>query len=371
MLSTFAPMSETTGSIPSHTGKHIRPDSSKEPRRHPAGRILQFIIPMVVSIGLCAAMFRDIDFHSMMQVIRNECNFWWIGLMLAISFMAIIFRAMRWGIQLQAVGIRPPLRILIYSIIGTYAVNLVFPRLGEVWRTGYVAYREQSPFSTVFGTMIADRFADLLTVAILTSATFVIARTPLIAFVRTYPQAYDAILHFATSPLTWTALLILAIAAWLLLTRSKNRHILGIKHFMQGIWKGFAAIAHMKGKFRWLLLTICIWGAYFTSFAVAFNAFPMTRNLLHTNGPALPLVCFVLTSISMGIPSNGGIGPYQTTLLFGLLLFLPAGTDMAAFKTVGAAFGNVLIAAQTAMFILLGLITFALIALEKQKDGKN
>ena len=343
----------------------------QKPERRPASRILQFIIPLVVSVGLCLAMFRDIDFHSMVEVIRHECNFWWIGLMLAISFLAIIFRALRWGIQLRAVSIRPPLRALIYSIVGTYAVNLVFPRLGEVWRTGYIAYREQPPFSTVFGTMIADRFADLLTVAILTTATFVIARDPLVAFVRTYPQAYNAMLDLATSPFTWSALLIIATAIWLLLTRSKNRHILGLKHFLSGIWQGFAAIARMKGKFRWLLLTLCIWSAYFISFAVAFNAFPMTRQLIHSNGLALPLVCFVLTSISMGIPSNGGIGPYQTTLLFGLLLFLPAGADATQFKTVGAAFGNVMIAAQTLMFILLGLITFALIALGKRQKDKR
>lgn len=362
-------MSQTQGTTAETTHEAAPGNHGKKPGRHPAGRLLQFIIPLVVSVGLCAAMFRDIDFRSMVGVIRHECDFGWIGMMLAISFMAIIFRAMRWGIQLRAVGIRPPLHALVYSIIGTYAVNLVFPRLGEVWRTGYIAYREQSPFSTVFGTMIADRFADLLTVAILTSATFVIARDPLVAFVRTYPRAYEALLNLATSPVTWAVLIILSIAAWLLLTRSRNRHILGIKHFLKGIWQGFAAIARMKGKFRWLLLTLCIWGAYFTSFAVAFNAFPMTRQLLHTHSIALPLVCFVLTSISMGIPSNGGIGPYQTTLLFGLLLFLPAGADASQFKTVGAAFGNVMIAAQTLMFIVLGLITFALIALDKKNAG--
>ena len=42
-----------------------------------------------------------------------------------------------------------------YSIFGTYAVNLVFPRLGEVWRTGYIAQRQKAPFTTVFGSMVA------------------------------------------------------------------------------------------------------------------------------------------------------------------------------------------------------------------------
>ena len=81
----------------------------------------------------------------------------------------------------------------------------------------------------------------------------------------------------------------------------------------------------------------------------------------------------------MGIPSNGGIGPYQTTMLFGLGLFMPAATSSGAlagvshteFVTVGAAFGNVLIASQTLVMIALGLVTFAMIAVEKHRLSRQ
>ena len=99
---------------------------------------MKFIIPVVVSVGLCVVMFRDIDFGDMMRVIRHDCDFRWIGLMMVMSVMPMVFRALRWGIQLRALGIDAPVHVLVCSIFGTYAVNLVFPRLGEVWRTGYV-----------------------------------------------------------------------------------------------------------------------------------------------------------------------------------------------------------------------------------------
>ena len=312
-------------------------------------------------------MFRDIDFGAMMHVVRTGCDYRWIVLMLLLNLVPIALRALRWGIQLRAVGIDAPVHVLLYSIFGTYAVNLVFPRLGEVWRCGYVAYNRQARFSTVFGSMIADRFADLLAVALITFGTFFLARGALVDFIRTYPAAYSAILHAVSSPWLWCALIAACAAAWWLLTRCRHAFALKVRGFIRGLWEGFAAIAVMRGKFRWLGLTVAIWGCYFLGLTLAFHAFPITEQLLMSHGLILPLVCFVLTGISMGIPSNGGIGPYQTALLFGLMIFMPSGTDTAEFRTVGAALGNVVIAAQTLMFIVCGLIVFLLMAFEKRR----
>ena len=85
------------------------------------GRLLKFGIPLAISVGLCVALFRDIDFGEMMRIIREDCNFWFIGFNLLIGIIPIIVRAARWGIQLKAIDVRPPFRILFYSIFGTYA----------------------------------------------------------------------------------------------------------------------------------------------------------------------------------------------------------------------------------------------------------
>ena len=335
------------------------------------GKILKFVLPPVVSVGLCVVMFRDIDFSDMMHVIRTGCDFRWIVLMLVLNLVPVALRALRWGLQLRAAGIDVPVHVLFYSIFGTYAVNLVFPRLGEVWRCGYVAYNRQARFSEVFGSMIADRFADLLVVGLLTLCAFFVARGQLTDFVRAYPDAYSAILHAVSSPWLWVMLMVVVGAAWLLLARSRSAFAAKVRGFIRGLWDGFTAIARMHGKFQWLGLTAGIWGCYFLGLTLALHSFPLTEQLFLNNGLVLPLVCFVLTSISMGIPSNGGIGPYQTTLLFGLMLFIPSGADAAQFRTVGAALGNVVIAAQTLMFIVGGLVVFGLIALEKHRASKR
>lgn len=334
--------------------------------------LLKIAIPAVVSVGLCVVMFRDIDFGAMMAIIRRDCRFEWIALNLAIGLLPMFFRAMRWRLQLRVIGCRPPLRVLVYSMFGTYAVNLVFPRLGEVWRTGYIAGREGTPFPAVFGSMVADRLADTCTVALLTLFTFIIASGPLTDFVREYPDAYRAISAVLSSPWTWGAVAAFILLAWLFMKRGNGGLSLKIKGFFRGLWEGFAAIARMDHKGAWLLYTAGVWGCYFLQLYVAFRAFPMTDGILERYGAVAPLVCFVLTSISMGVPSNGGIGPYQATMIFGLSVFAPAaalaaGPAREAFLTEAAAFGNLLIGAQTLFWVICGLVVFGLIAIDKRR----
>ena len=270
-------------------------------------KIMKFAVPLIVTVGLCYVLFKGLDFNEMMAIISEQCDFRWIALALVLSILSHVWRAFRWRIQLRALGVDAPRFALVLSIFGTYAVNLVFPRLGEVWRTGYVSVREDARFSTVFGSMIADRFADLVTVGLLTLATFVMARGPIVEFVRAYPDAYQKLLNMATSPWTWGALAVVVLAMWWVLSHSRSRLVAKSRDFLNGLWGGFAAIARMRGKFQWLGLTVCIWGCYFLQLEVAFHAFPLTRALFDSHGLLVVLVCFVLTSISMGIPSNGGI----------------------------------------------------------------
>ena len=273
------------------------------------GAVVKFIVPLAVSVGLCWIMFHNIDFNEMMKVIRHDCDFRWIGLMLAMSVAPMLLRALRWNIQLRTIGVNAPVHALVYSIIGCYSLNLVFPRLGEVWRTGYIAYREDTRFSTVFGSMIADRFADFVTVCIITAGTFFLARGPIVSFVHTYPDVYRKIIHILSSPWIWASLLVITAAVWILFARSKSAVVAKIKGFMHGLWGGFATIGKMKEKWTWLGLTFAIWGCYYLQMVVAFNAFPLLRETLDASGAIVTLVCFVLTSIAMGVPSNGGIGP--------------------------------------------------------------
>ena len=343
------------------------PDSSATPRKHRTvvGMLLQYGVPIAISVGLCVLLFRDVDWRDMVEIVRTQCNFWWIGLAMVLTVLSHVIRAMRWRIQLQGLGIKVPLFAVILSIFGTYAVNLIFPRLGELWRTGYISRRQHVPFDRVFGSMIGDRLADTITVGLLVLAALLIAGKAMVDSLGQNREMYLRLMELLQSPWLWVGLIVIAVAAivgWRLLARSA----LGrkIKEFCIGIWKGFAVIATMPGKGRWLLLSVLLWGCYFLQLYVCFFAFPQTREVALGCGVQAVFLCWVFSSVAMGVPSNGGIGPWQWAVIFGLSLYSSQVPGLT--HEFSATFANLVMGCNTALLILLGLFTFICIAIQKR-----
>lgn len=349
--------------------------NAASPRKRVLSMILKIAIPTVITVGLCFILLTGIDFNEMMDVIRRECNFWWIGLGLFLSVCAQIIRAWRWKLQLNALDIYPPLFWIVLSIFGTYAVNLVFPRLGEIWRTGYIAARQKAPFTSVFGSMVADRVADLLLVFLLTLITLAIASPAVMAFIERYPDTYRAIGNFLQSPMTWGIAVGVMAICWYIYVRYANKGFIArIRKAVIELWQGFAVVFTMPRRLLWLVLSVALWGCYFFQLYVAFFAFPFTVELIRVNGVICALVCFVLSSIAMGIPSNGGIGPWQLAVIFALTLYAPAGMSPQGaemFRTNITAFANLVMGMETLLLIALGIFTFICIGFERRHYKKT
>lgn len=341
----------------------------KSALRNALSVILKYVLPPVITIGLCRLLFSSIDAREMWDLIRTECDFRWIAANVALGILAHIARAARWQIQLRGLNIRCTLWELILSIFGTYAVNLVFPRLGEVWRTGFIAQRRRASFTEVFGSMIADRFADFLSVGTLALLTFLLAGPKLMDYLTQDPDRFSAITAILTSPILWgTVAVCIALAAWVWIKFPDTKIISTLRKAWGNLWEGFAVIGRMEGKTRWLLLTVAIWGCYYLSTVCAFFSFPLTAQLAVTYGPVALLVCFVLPSIAMGVPSNGGIGPWQWGMIFAIGLYSSGipGLDTG----YAASFANLVMGTQTLVFILLGIFTFICITFSKRSKNE-
>ncbi|MDE7159735.1 MAG: flippase-like domain-containing protein [Muribaculaceae bacterium] len=325
-------------------------------------RVAGWLVPIVCTALLLWYMFSKVDFAQMMHILRGGVDYWWILAAMGISVFSHIFRAARWRLQLRALGITAPFQALCCSIFGCYALNLVFPRLGEVWRCTYISRRQKAPFSTVLGSLVADRLSDTLTVLCLTLLTFIVAAPALTAFLTKYPVGRD-LLHTLSSAWTWAAIAggTAAVALILYLMR-RSALMLKARRMLGRLWEGFAVVARMKGRGLFLLLTLCIWGCYYIQLYVAFYAFPFTRALCTPElawGLVPCLVAFVLSSIGMAVPSNGGLGPWNVAVMFGLALY--GVTDAQ-----GSAFSILQWSGQTVMLVILGLYTMGYIALGRK-----
>ncbi len=325
-----------------------------------AAIVLKYLVPLAVSAGLCWLLFHDFDFDTMVQLIRSECRPWWIVAGMALTGAAHVARALRWRIQLRALDIDVPLFTLVISIFGTYAVNLVLPRLGEIWRVGYIARRGQASFATVLGSMVADRLADTLSVLAIAMVALLLAGHHILEYMRLTGGTAMAVAGALASPWLWAGVAAVAAGVWWVLTyRREWRWVERTRGVAARLWQGFAVVVTMPGKGRWLLYTLAIWGCFFAAMYVEFFSFPFTAGVALGAGPVAVLVTFVLSSLSMGVPSNGGIGPWQWAVMFALGLYALPSIEAAAFA-------NLVMGATVIFNILLGFFTFSVIALGRR-----
>lgn len=327
---------------------------------------VKYLLPLALTVALVWYMFQKVNFSDIVTTLKSGVNYCWIIFAMIISVFSHVFRAMRWRLQLRGLGIDPPIMALCCSIFGTYALNLVFPRLGEVWRCTYIAQREKAPFTTVVGSMVADRLTDTLVVGLLTIFTFVVASGALTDFLVKYPVG-QGLVDLALNPWLWVMIVVGIGLIWAVFHFLRDNKIIGkIRSMLNELWSGFMVVTKMKGRWTFAGLTLCIWGCYFMQLYVAFYAFSYTTELCSPElayGLLPCLVAFVLSSIGMAIPSNGGLGPWNIAVMFGLAIY---GISDAQ----GAAFSILVWSAQTIMLIILGIFTMGYISIGKKKTDK-
>lgn len=326
------------------------------------GFFLRYILPIAFTVLLLVYLFHIVDFGQMVDYLKHGVNYWWILLAMGISIFSHLFRAARWQLQLKALEVKVPFMTVCCSIFGCYALNLVIPRIGEIWRCTYISTFKKNSFTPVLGSMIADRATDVPSVLIILIFSLIVAAPAIHQFMEKFAVGRD-FLHLFSEFWFWAAIVGgLAIVVAIFLIFRNNPVMKKFREMLGNLWKGIAVIGKMPGKWKFILYTACLWSCYYIQLYVAFYAFSFTRELCHTPGMAAGLtpclVAFVLSSISMVIPSNGGLGPWNLAIMFALSIY---GVNDAE----GTAFSMVQWTGNTVMLILLGIFTMIYISLSK------
>ncbi len=357
----------TSSLIPSATSVSDSGHSYKNAVREYLGKGLRYVVPLVISVCLLIWLFHKVNFHDVVTTVKDGCNFCWIAVMMLLTMLSRMIRGVRWGLQLRAAGVkRMPVVCEWVTIWGAYALNIVFPQLGEAWRCVFVSRREKTQLSTVIGTDVGDRGSDLVVILVLLGVSLVVAHPFISDFINRYSLGRD-MRDITDDPVVWIGLGIVVGGLWAILHFCKT--MIWVKRLdtnLDRIWDGFKVIFTMKKWWLYLLLTIAIWVCYFLQTYVVFFAFPFTHKLItdpHMAYGLIPgLVVFVFGSMSMAIPSNGGLGPWNLAIMFALSLFGISNTE-------GTAFSIVMWSCQAIMIIALGVFSAIYVSTTSGKGG--
>lgn len=357
----------TSTTTPEPARTPIGPGYPKDPAddrmRRWVGYGLRFVVPVACSGLLIWWLFTQINFKEMMALLRHGVDYSWILLMMAITVLSHMVRAVRWGLQLDGVGIRATFLELCVSIFGTYALNLVVPRLGEVWRCIFIARRRRAPFSTVLGTMVGDRVSDAVVVLLLLALMVVVGHSYFTSFMEHYTLG-KKIMDYSTNPWIYAVVAFAVSMTWGFFHFFRKFKFMGkVLGSLHEVWGGFTALFSLRQKWAFTWLTLGIWVCYYSETYVCFMAFPFTRFLFSPElsyGLLPGLVVFVFGSMSMAVPSNGGLGAWNIAVMFALTLF-------GVTNTQGAAFAMLMWSAQTLTLIALGIFCIVVISISDRR----
>lgn len=331
---------------------------------HIASKVIDYAVPVAISVLLVVWLFHKVDFHDVIREVKEDCDFTWVIVMMVITTFSHMVRGVRWGIQLRGAGVpRMSVTKESVSIFGAYALNLVFPRLGEVWRCVYISRSEKVPLTTVVGTDIGDRGSDAVVVVLLTVVCLIVAHPALMNFLSHYSVGRD-IDKILDNWWLWTLIALAILAFWAVCHFFRRyKWVSRMDAGIENIWNGFKVLFTMKGRGMYVVWTLGIWTCYFMETYVMFYAFPFTRELISQPGSALGfipgLVVFVFGSFSMAIPSNGGLGPWNIAVMFALSLYGINQTDAATFSMV-------MWSCQAAWLVVLGLFSAAYVMINRK-----
>lgn len=334
---------------------------------HVISKIFDYGVPVAISVVLVWWLFHKVNFHDVMHEIKHHCDFTWVVVMMVITTLSHMVRGIRWGIQLRGAGVpRMSVTKESVSIFGAYSLNLVFPRLGEVWRCLYISRSEKVSLSTVVGTDFGDRGSDAVVVVLLTVLCLIVAHPQLMNFLSHYQVGRD-FTNIVDNWILWVSLVAAISIFWAVCHfLSRYKWVSKIDDSIDKMWDGFKVLFTMKGRGWYVFWTIAIWVCYYMETYVMFQAFPFTRALIHEAGSAyglIPgLVVFVFGSFSMAIPSNGGLGPWNIAVMFALSLY---GIN----NTEGATFSMVMWSCQAAWLVVLGLFSAGYVLATKSRDS--
>lgn len=318
--------------------------------------LIKVVLPLGLGIAIIYYLISKID-PSQLWVILKDANWGILLFSLLFGLLGNTIRGYRWALFITPLGYSPKISNLNYAIYGGYAVNFALPRAGEIWRCGVIAKEDNIPFSKLFGTMILDRIFDTITVAIISLVAFLFNMQFFLTQLEQNQTTFNTISGIFKSPLLYLAIGAAIITTYIVFRFFKENVIVRkIKGFLSSIASDLKAIWKMNTKGRVFLYTIGIWGSYFCYFYITFFAFDFTADLGITAG----LIAFALSSISMGVPSNGGLGPWQIAVIASLSLY---GVD----KLHATAFATGVFAVQSIWVIICGLFGIAMLALKKQK----
>ncbi len=302
---------------------------------------IKIAIPLLLAVFFGWYTFTKISIEDILPYFKSA-NYWWIILGIFLGLLSHLSRAYRWQFMLNPLGYSIKFPNSVMAVFIAYFANYGIPRSGELLRAAVATNYEKVPFEKSFGTIVAERIADLVVMAMIIAITLFFQ----------FDFIYNLLLEkFNPSKIVIGIIgLIVAIVLFIVfIRRSRTNFAMKIKAFINGLIEGVMSIFKMERKWAFIFHTLFIWTMYVLMFYITSFSVAQLNNI--------PFIAIIIAFISASFTiaaTNGGIFFYPLAVYAAFSLF---GID----KDPSIAFGWIIWTSQTVMIIVFGIISFVLL----------
>jgi len=316
-----------------------------------------------LAIGLLYWAYKGVSIHDIVGQILNT-HWVWIVAALLIEYVSVIFRGIRWNQLLKPLGHKANTWNAIHAVAFGYCMNDIVPRSGEVARCTLLFKSDKIPVSTLVGTVIVERVIDMVMFGLL-----------LLWGILLLPSTLSSLMNETKSPgfsmelgivLIALAVIGIFVLRYILKNTFKNKFIEKFAEFIRGTWKAFLSVGKIEGKFKFIFLTVGIWGAWLLMTWFNLLAVPGCEHM-GLNESVFLMIC---ASLAMLAPTPGGLGAFHSITIIGFIVLGYADESNASTSLLGLTFATVSWSTRTLMEIASGFVGF-LIVTYRIKNGKT
>ncbi len=327
-------------------------------------KIIQTVAFVGLGLFLIVYFWGKLSAKEQNEIMNNfrDANYFWIVLAMIIGIVSHILRAARWNLLIETFDKPPTIGQTFWSVIAGYLANLAVPRLGEFTRCGLLSKQSKISFDKLLGSVVAERTFDMLVYLLLFASSIAVFYSTLKTYLneKIFKEFNE---KFATMSAT-KIMVILIVGAlfilvffWLLRFFREKPFVQKIRKVVRNLINGVLSIFKLRRVGLFFLYTIGIWIMYWLMVYLVYFSLPATSNL----PPESAFIVMIYGTIGI-ILIQGGIGIYPIIVSEVLLMYGASLTD-------GYAIGWLSWSVQTALILILGLVAFIMVSINKKKTN--
>jgi len=268
---------------------------------------VKFAVSLLVAAAFLYFAFRGLDWRAFLNGLDGT-DWWYILASMAAAYMALIFRAERWRLQLVTLDSGISRGAVWHGSNLGNLMSLAIPGIGEFYRCAHVN-TPNAGYDRTFGTIIMERAWDVAAIAALFALAVFGSAGTLEPFMKKHIlEPFTERFNISFRCIAILLFLAAAISVFLVWKfRDRSRLCRKCIDAASGIVKGFTAFGSMPRKSLFIVYTVAIWTMYVFMTYYTFLAVPGLEDLTFADAVFISAI----GNIASVIPTPGNMGAYH------------------------------------------------------------